>query len=271
MAAPAAAVAVKAAIAALTDEKSRTALLSVLVGVIAAVLLPIILLLSLLVLPMGGLSGLMPADEADFLNGLRGQYGLDQYLSDADYLSGEALDFSGISFTDGQTTVHYYNQLDERWKDIPYGDGTIGRSGCGPTALAMAVSSLSDTTIDPVQMSAWAYDNGYKAYGNGSYLSLIPQGAEHFGLMVDYADKTQAQKVADALADGKLVIAIMSKGHFTSGGHFIVLRGVTAEGNILVADPSSKSRSDQEWSLSLIVNEARDTSGASGPFWILSQ
>lgn len=270
MAGSAAVVAAKAAVAVLSDEKTRTAALSVVVGIIAAITLPVFLLISLLTLPMGELLTLMPEEEMTFLSGLRGQYGLDQYTSDADYLSSEGLDFSGISFEDSQTTVHYYNQLDSRWKDTAYGDSTIGRSGCGPTALAIAVSSLSDTTIDPVQMSRWAYENGYKAYGNGSYLSLIPQGAEHFGLTVDYADKTQAQKVVNALADGKLVIAIMTKGHFTNGGHFIVLRGVTAEGNILVADPASKSRSEQEWALSIIINEARNTSGASGPFWILS-
>ncbi|MDL2274256.1 C39 family peptidase [Oscillospiraceae bacterium OttesenSCG-928-G22] len=271
MAAPAAVAAAKAAIAVLTDEKARTAVLSVIVGVVAAFLLPIIMLFSLLTLPMGGLGELMPEEEADFINSLRGEYGLDQYMSNGEYLAGVALDYSGISFTDGQTVVHYYNQLDSRWKDIAYGDGTIGRSGCGPTALAIAVSSLTDTAIDPVQMSRWAYDNGYKAYGNGSYLSLIPEGAAHFGLAVDYADRTQAQKVVDALASGNLVIAIMTKGHFTSGGHFIVLRGVTAEGKILVADPSSKSRSEQEWPLSIIVDEARKTSGTSGPFWIVSR
>ena len=42
----------------------------------------------------------------------------------------------------------------------------------------------------------------------------------------------------------------MSKGHFTSSGHFIVLRGVQ-EGKILVADPASYTRSQQSWDLSM--------------------
>jgi len=270
MAAPIAIPLAKAAAAILTDKRARTAVASIVVGVLAAILLPIFLLISLLTLPSGGLGELMPEDELNTIYALRGQYGLDQYISDSVYLSGEALDFSGVSFTDGQTTVHYYNQLDSRWKDTVYGDGTIGRSGCGPTALAMAVSSLTDTIIDPVQMSAWAYANGYKAVGNGSYLTLIPDGAEHFGLTVDYATPGDAQKLVDALSSGKLVIAIMTAGHFTSGGHFIVLRGVTAEGEILVADPSSKTRSEQSWPLEIILTEARNTSGIYGPFWILS-
>ena len=270
MALPAVPAAVKAAVAALSDEKGRTAVLSVLLSVAAVIFLPVLLVLSLLVLPAGGLSDLMPEDELALIYDLRGQYGLDQYLSDTDYLAAEGLDFSGISFSDGQTIVHYYNQLDQRWKDTVYGDSTIGRSGCGPTALAMAVSSLTDTTIDPVQMSTWAYQNGYKAVGNGSFLSLIPEGAEHFGLTVDYADRTQAQKLVDALAEGKLVIAIMTKGSFTQSGHFIVLRGVTEDGQILVADPASGSRSEQPWPLEIIMGETRQTSGTAGPFWLLS-
>ena len=59
------------------------------------------------------------------------------------------------------------------------------------------------------------------------------------------------QAVVDALASGKLIVALMSKGHFTSSGHFMVLRGVTSEGKILVADPASKKRSEQEWDISV--------------------
>lgn len=68
------------------------------------------------------------------------------------------------------------------------------------------VSSLTSQTVDPVQMSTWSYQNGYRAEGNGSYLSLIPNGAVHFGLNVEEAGKTEAQKIVDALASGKLII-----------------------------------------------------------------
>lgn len=60
------------------------------------------------------------------------------------------LDFSGVTFTDGQAKVAYYNQADSRWKDKPYGrTGTIGRSGCRPTSLSIVVSSLTDKKVDP--------------------------------------------------------------------------------------------------------------------------
>ena len=72
----------------------------------------------------------------------------------------------------------------------------------------------------------------------------------------------------DALANGKLVVALMTKGRFTSSGHFIVLRGVQ-DGKILVADPASYRRSQKVWDLSIILNEASRRAGAGGPFWII--
>ena len=79
--------------------------------------------------------------------------------------------------------------------------------------------------------------------------------------------KDGGQKISDALSGGKLVVALMDEGHFTNSGHFIVLRGVR-NGKILVADPASYERSEQEWDLSIILDEAREGAAAGGPFWI---
>lgn len=181
-----------------------------------------------------------------------------------------SIDLADITFQDGSTEVTYFNQMDKRWSREPYGrTGTIGETGCGPTSLAMVVSSLTNRTVTPLEMANWAFQNGYKCEGNGSYHSLIPAGAKHFGLQVEGVGVKDAQKLVDALSQGKLVIAIMSKGHFTSGGHYIVLRGVTEDGKILVADPASVKRSNQEWDLEIILGEANKRAGAGGPFWVL--
>lgn len=79
---------------------------------------------------------------------------------------------------------------------------------------------------------------------------------------------SEPQRILDALGSGKLVVAIMSPGHFTTGGHFIVLRGVK-DRKILVADPASTSRSQKVWDLSIILNEAGHQAGAGGPFWLI--
>jgi len=173
-----------------------------------------------------------------------------------------------IRFTDGQTPVVYFNQLDERYANKPYGTDHIGGYGCGPSAMSIVVSSLTDDTVDPEEMAKWAYDNGYWCSKSGSYHSLIPGAAEAWGLPVEGCGASEGQRIVDALSEGKLVVAIMTKGHFTSSGHFIVLRGVKDE-KILVADPASYTRSEKEWDLSIICSEASRHAGAGGPFWII--
>lgn len=67
-----------------------------------------------------------------------------------------------IRYTDGGTEVVYYNQLDERYANKPYGTDDIGGYGCGPTCMAMVVSSLTDDLVDPVEMAKWSYEHGYR-------------------------------------------------------------------------------------------------------------
>ena len=180
-------------------------------------------------------------------------------------------DYGDIVFRDTAINVVYYNQTDARWGNLMYGrTNTIGKAGCGPTALAMAMATFGDSGITPKETAAWSVENKHRAEGSGSWHRLIPLGGEHYGLSVEALGR-DAQKVVEALSQGKLVVAAMSKGHFTSGGHFIVLRGMTADGNILVADPASVKRSGQEWPLRLIVNEANRDAGAGGPFWALGE
>lgn len=190
---------------------------------------------------------------------------------DPSYVEGTLADYGDVKFTQGSTEVVYYNQGDARWGSKLYGKyDTIKDCGCGSTSLAIVVSSFTDTMIDPKQMSDWAYENGYCVRNSGSLHSLIPNGAKHFGLRVEGATRYEGQKIADALANGKLVVAIMGKGHFTTAGHFMVLRGVTSEGKILVADPGSYKNTGKEWDLSIILNESRRGAAAGGPFWIIS-
>ena len=168
--------------------------------------------------------------------------------SDSGYIDPDRLqNYEGVTL-DGLT---YFNQLDERWANEKYGKtDTIGVAGCGPTALAIAITNLTGKETDPTKVAKWSYDNGYVCEGSGSYISLIPNAAEHFGLTVEKLGKSSATELKRHLKDGKMIIAIMGAGHFTSSGHFIVLRGVTNDGKILVADPASYDRSTKKWDVS---------------------
>lgn len=255
------------------DKEKRNMLLIAVLGPCLFVLLLIAFVIYILTSPLSLFASWFLPDELKVLTDLQNDYGYTQSLGiySEDWENGYGQSYEGIVFTDGETQVTYYNQLDERWADKMYGSSsTIGEAGCGPTSMSIVISTFLGEAHDPVELCQWSVDNGHRCEGNGSYHTLIPAAAEAYGLDCDGATKKQAQKIVNALSEGKLVVAIMSAGHFTSGGHFIVLRGVTEDGKILVADPASYSRSEKEWDLSIIIDEARDGAGAGGPFWIIS-
>ena len=191
--------------------------------------------------------------------------GLFQYT---EYNGTTIASLGNVRFTDGVTEVVYFNQRDERWANKPYGTDNIGGYGCGPTSMSIVVSSLTDKIVNPIEMAEWSYKNGGWCNKSGSYHALIPNAAKAWGLPVEGCTASEPQRIVDALTEGKLVVVIMSKGHFTSSGHFIVLRGVQ-DGQIMVADPASRKRSEKLWDLSIILNEASKRASAGGPFWII--
>ena len=208
----------------------------------------------------------LPEDSRARIDDIINDAGLNQVNNILSYRS-----YEGMTFTDTDTPVVYYNQADSRWGSQMYASKTISATGCGPTSLAMVVSTLTGTAYDPPTVCAWARAGGYYIHNQGSLHSVIPDGARHFGLQVSGCSYTEGQRLVDALSSGSLVIAIMGKGHFTSGGHFIVLRGVTEDGKVLVADPGSTARSNQKWDLSIILAEAKRGANARGPFWIINK
>lgn len=199
-------------------------------------------------------------------------------ISDSDYSapvgstdnSADA-DLSDIVFTGrgNSKDVVYFSQYDSRWGSKMYGKtNTIAGAGCEPSSLAICISTLTNKTVTPPEVCEWSVKTGHRCEGSGSYHSLIPDGAAHWGVPCRGIGQSKKQLV-QALQGGKLVIAIMSQGHFTRGGHFIVLRGITSQGKILVADCASYERSQKEWDINIFLNECNKGSAAGGPFWVL--
>ncbi len=176
----------------------------------------------------------------------------------------------GAVLTGGSAEVIYYNQTEEPWASQLYGRDSISGYGCGPTSMAMLVSSLTQTRIDPAQMSQWAAQNGYWARRSGSYLSIVQGTAAAYGLEATAFTECSADTLRRELAAGHMFVALMGPGHFTSRGHFIVLRGATLGGDILVADPASTDRSLSTWDAQLILDELSKSWKDGAPLWLIS-
>ena len=143
-----------------------------------------------------------------------------------------------------------YLQTDPRWAKKPYrvpGEtATIGDSGCGPTAAAMLIETLTGKTYTPEDACAWSVAHGYKALKAGTYYSYFaPQFAE-FGIKCWQLSWTNGYhnpkaKVHDQaleyLKQGYYLVALMKKGTWTGGGHFVVVWW--ADNKIRINDPAS--------------------------------
>lgn len=172
--------------------------------------------------------------------------------------------------TGGVVELVYFNQGEEPWADALFGPDPIRGFGCGPTAMAMVVSSLGSEVVDPARMAQLADEAGYCAPGSGSYLSIVQGMARAFGLDAESCGTVSAEELRQMLASGQLLVALMGPGHFTDGGHFIVLRGVTLTGQVLVADPNSRERSLALWDPQLILDELSDSRSSGAPLWCFS-
>lgn len=118
--------------------------------------------------------------------------------------------------------------------------GSIADCGCGTTSLAMVMATLlNDKSITPVTVTEEARQYGYVQPEGTDSNAYNTMPAKH-GLKSEYIG-TDMSKAKEALSSGKYVIANPQNSFFTGGGHFIVLRGLTADGKILVGDPNKKN------------------------------
>lgn len=174
------------------------------------------------------------------------------------------------TLTGGNCLTVYFNQLDDEWASKPYGWDPIGRYGCGPTALSIAVSSLTGRITNPEEMAAWAASEGYWMSKSGSLHSIVEGTASYYNIPCTPVSTLSVESLREELSGGGLLIALMGPGHFTRRGHFIVLRGLTPEGKVLVADPVSREKSVAEWDAETIVRELYPSRKDGAPLWHLT-
>lgn len=88
-----------------------------------------------------------------------------------------SVDMGDVTFTDTETHVVYYSQIDSRWSDKAYSGSTIGIAGCGPTSVAIAVSTLTGRTITPDQVAEWSESTGHAAWSTSNRIASQSFGA----------------------------------------------------------------------------------------------
>jgi hypothetical protein len=170
-------------------------------------------------------------------------------------------------YIDGFTV---YSQCDPDWKDKRYGFGgtssgcagpnTIGTDGCGPTAMAMVITNLIGNGVTPDATAKYADSQNQYAAGQGSKWSIAPVLAKHWGLSATPIGNSIAKINATLQAGGLVIASGQGPLPFTSGGHYIVIRGLTADGKWKIGDSAHSNTSDKEWSPQQLLVSMNDGS-----------
>lgn len=162
----------------------------------------------------------------------------------------------------GPAQIGFYNQsLDSRWaqKPYPYGAGgsnTISASGCGPSSLAMVISTIGTEILDPYEMG-----QEIKQYhvSGGTAMDGAISVVEKYGLKQHKLGSNPTDEIKATLQNGGFVImSANAASPFTQAGHFIVIRAISPDGKkFYVADPADdngngKDRSLKAWDTSSI-------------------
>lgn len=132
---------------------------------------------------------------------------------------------------------------------------TVKRSGCGPTSVSMIITYFTgNVSQNPQSLFEWLNSLNYY-HGAGFGQAALSKAAKKYGVTCRWRGLNEEQLKATILA-GNPIIAFMGPGAFTTGGHYIVLKGVTSDGKILVNDPNSEKRSKQAWDPQIILSQS---------------
>lgn len=148
-------------------------------------------------------------------------------------------------------------QWDARWGYIPYGDGLIGYTGCGPVCLSMVALYLTgNAEWTPAKVAELSTENGYCVPGNGTSWTLISEGSRSLGLNAEELPLMEST-MKNELDRGHPIILVVGPGDFTYSGHYLVVVGYDEDG-FRVNDPNSYENSEKTWSYDTLSSQIRN-------------
>ncbi len=141
-----------------------------------------------------------------------------------------------------------YSQFDPAWADKPYGPVDIATAGCGPSAMAMIITALTGVKTTPIATAAYADKQGIPDPKTGaSSWSIAPVLAKNWNLKATPIGADMPKITSTLQAGGLVITAADGPLPFTSGGHFIVIRGITIDGKWKIGDSGHATTSTKDW------------------------
>lgn len=138
----------------------------------------------------------------------------------------------------------YFNQ--NNYPNVPYPSpelpkATVKSGGCGVVCASMIVSNLTDQTVFPPQMAAYAIDKKARVSGGTDMNVLAKALSADYGL--PFKTTNDENLLREHLKSGGMAVANVGgnrpgyTGVFSDGGHYVVVAGLMADGKVIVLDP----------------------------------
>jgi len=144
-------------------------------------------------------------------------------------------------------TYTYYSQCSGPYDDLPLPEGcTICDAGCGPTSVAMILSSYIDKSLTPPKTISIMKSKGVRIGCFGSYISEIYSYLKGRGdlKVSDYIIPSEKGLTAKEIAKdfsgytkSGWTIFVLANFKTDGGGHYFWVTDVSTDGNILAYDP----------------------------------
>ena len=154
----------------------------------------------------------------------------------------------------------YFSQNDPRWKNMAYGDETMGEAGCGPNAFAMVASGLGaikNSSVTPIEMARYAERKGFRDQ-TGTNWNFMDSASKDYGLNTQKQFRPTESFIDNQLSQGKPIILSGQGGQgtpYTSQGHYVVATGKDNRGNYIISDPRGRQYSGK-YSSKAVANNA---------------
>lgn len=128
------------------------------------------------------------------------------------------------------------------YSNILYGDGTVETSGSSIVALAMVATYLTGYSYYPDDLSRWFAGKA------DNDIARLNYAAKALQLPFEVSQQWGGEEgTFSALKAGKLIVVQTdSKSVFGADSHFVVLKGMTEKGKILVNDPCISNLVDND-------------------------
>lgn len=173
-------------------------------------------------------------------------------------------------------SMQYFNQMDSHWGSyLINGKDPMSTNGCGPTCVAMVIHAFGSASeqITPVEMADWAVQNQQYVVGAGSEHTIVETALQSHGLTVTSLQNSLSKEtIVSELQKGHLLIGLMGPGFFTDEGHYLLMTGLDASGNVCIADPHSSENTSKPFTADFLISQLRtDAKDGGAPLWSISR